>query len=134
MSNENKSFTVKDRRLFTPDGELRGEVPSAPPEPLVSAAPLPPPAAPEAAPAAREPRQGRGVELAEFLMSLGSQAMDALMARPPQLEQARTLIGVLEMLEDKTEGRRTADESQVLASLLYQLRLGWVEQAKAGRA
>ncbi len=67
-------------------------------------------------------------------MSLGSQAMDALMARPPQLEQARTLIGVLEMLEDKTEGRRTADESEVLASLLYQLRLGWVEQAKAGRA
>lgn len=131
MSNENKSFTVKDRRLFTPDGELRGEVPSAPPEPVVSAAPLPPP---EAAPAAREPRHGRGVELAEFLMSLGSQAMDALMARPPQLEQARTLIGVLEMLEDKTEGRRTADESEVLASLLYQLRLGWVEQAKAGRA
>ena len=131
MSNENKSFTVKDRRLFTPDGELRGEVPSAPPEPVVSAAPLPPP---EAAPAARGPRDGRGVELAEFLMSLGSQAMDALMARPPQLEQARTLIGVLEMLEDKTEGRRTADESEVLASLLYQLRLGWVEQAKAGRA
>ncbi len=131
MSNENKSFTVKDRRHFTLEGELRGQAPSAP-EP-VAPAPLPlPTAAPPRAP--REAGTGPGVELASFLMSLGSQAMDALMARPPQLEQARTLIGVLEMLADKTEGRRTDDETEVLESLLYQLRLGFVEQAKAGRA
>ena len=131
MSNENKSFTVKDRRLFTPDGELRGEASSAA-DPVAPAAPPVPAVAPPRAPLGAGP--GPAVELAGFLMSLGSQAMDALMARPPQLEQARTLIGVLEMLADKTEGRRTDDETEVLESLLYQLRLGFVEQAKAGRA
>ena len=131
MSNENKSFTVKDRRLFTSDGELRGEAPSAA-EPEAPASPSFPAAAPPRAP--REAGPGPVVELSGFLMSLGSQAMDALMARPPQLEQARTLIAVLEMLADKTEGRRTDDETEVLESLLYQLRLGFVEQAKAGRA
>jgi hypothetical protein len=75
---------------------------------------------------------GPKVDLAEFLVSLGSQAMQALAARPAQLEQARTLIGVLEMLEDKTEGRRTTEESEVLTSLIYQLRLAYVDQARAG--
>ena len=38
---EESSFTVTDRRLFTPDGELRSDVPeeSAPPKPVASAAP-----------------------------------------------------------------------------------------------
>ena len=36
---EESSFTVTDRRLFTPDGELRSDVPeeSAPPKPVASA-------------------------------------------------------------------------------------------------
>ncbi len=137
MSNENKSFSVKDRRLFTADGELRGEAEEAAPSGPIPAArpeaPVPPAPAPPPAPA-RGPRQGTHVELAEFLMSLGAQALDALMARPPQLEQARALIGVLEMLEEKTGSQRTAEESEVLETLLYQLRMGYVEQTRAGRA
>ncbi len=137
MSNENKSFTVKDRRLFTPDGELRGEADEAVPAGPIPAPRPEPPVAPDppAGPApAPSPRQGTHIELAEFLMSLGAQALDALMARPPQLEQARALIGVLEMLEGKTCGRRTAEESEVLDTLLYQLRMGYLEQTRAGRA
>jgi hypothetical protein len=137
MSNENKSFTVKDRRLFTADGELRGEteegVPSGSipaPHPETPVGPLPPR---EPVPV-RSPRQGTLVGLAEFLTSLGAQALDALMARPPQLDQARALIGVLEMLEEKTGSQRTAEESEVLETLLYQLRIGYVEQTRAGRA
>lgn len=137
MSNENKSFTVKDRRLFTSDGELRGEgEPSVAPEPLPAtpaarsspAETTPPPAA------ARGRRQGTQVELGEFLMSLGAQALDALMARPPLLEQAQAMIGVLEMLDEKTAGQRTPEESEVLETLLYQLRMAYVEQTRTGRA
>lgn len=62
---EESSFTVTDRRLFTPDGELRNDVPeesveSAPPKPVASApresAPTSPQAAAAAPPATPEER------------------------------------------------------------------------------
>jgi hypothetical protein len=63
-------------------------------------------------------------------MSLGAQALEALEARPPALQQARTMIAVLEMLRDKSEGRRTAEESEVLEGLLYELRMTFVERSR----
>lgn len=53
---EESSFTVTDRRLFTPDGELRSEVPeeSAPPKPVASAAPQEPASTPPQRPAATD--------------------------------------------------------------------------------
>jgi hypothetical protein len=51
-----ESFTVTDRRLFTPDGELRSDVPeeSAPPKPVASAAPQEPASTPPQQPAATD--------------------------------------------------------------------------------
>jgi hypothetical protein len=46
------------------------------------------------------------------------------------LREARSVIGVLEMLKDKTEGRRTSDEDQVLEGLLYELRMAYVARAR----
>ena len=53
---EESSFTVTDRRLFTPDGELRSDVPqeSAPPKPVASAAPQEPASTPPPRPAATD--------------------------------------------------------------------------------
>lgn len=53
---EESSFTVTDRRLFTPDGELRSEVPeeSAPPKPVASTAPQEPVSTPPQRPAATD--------------------------------------------------------------------------------
>jgi hypothetical protein len=53
---EESSFTVTDRRLFTPDGELRSDVPqeSAPPKPVASAAPQEPASTPPQQPAATD--------------------------------------------------------------------------------
>lgn len=53
---EESSFTVTDRRLFTPDGELRSDVPqeSAPPKPVASAAPQEPASTPPQRPAATD--------------------------------------------------------------------------------
>jgi hypothetical protein len=41
------------------------------------------------------------------------------------------MIAILEMLRDKTEGRRTPDEDAVLDGLLYELRMGYVAVARA---
>jgi hypothetical protein len=70
-----------------------------------------------------------------FLMTtLGTQAMVSLgevpnpitgkMERQPQ--QAKHFIDTLAMLEEKTEGNRTPEESAILRSLLHQLRMAYV--------
>jgi len=37
----------------------------------------------------------------------------------------------MEMLRDKTEGRRSAEEDALLADLLFQLRMAYVERTRA---
>jgi hypothetical protein len=134
MSDEPKSFTVKDRRHFTQDGRSREEPEAqdapkdAPPEatPGPPAEPGPPPAGP--------------VNFAQFLMSLGTQAGLLLSGQiesqsaAESLAEARHIIAILEMLKEKTEGRRTPDEERLLDDLLYQLRMGYVARAREGGA
>jgi hypothetical protein len=79
------------------------------------------------------------VDFASFLLSLGAQAGFLLGLVPgpggaePKLDlaAARSIISILEMLKDKTEGRRTPAEEQVLDSLLYDLRMAYVAGARA---
>jgi len=147
MSEEKKSFNVKDRRMFTADGEVRrgdddaadaSAQPSVPPAPPAAdaeqAPPEPPPQAAGEPPSAEEGASELPVDFAGFLISLATQAMQALAQQPPRLREARALVAVLEMLKDKSEGRRTAEESEVLEGLLYQLRMGYLERQRAGGA
>jgi hypothetical protein len=53
------------------------------------------------------------------------------MPRAEVLVAARQVVGILEMLKDKTQGRRTADEEALLAELLFQLRMAYVERTRA---
>jgi hypothetical protein len=127
MSEEKKSFTVKDRRHFTPEGEARGDDPeeaSSPPE-----APSPSDAAPPPSP----PAPG-GVDFGSFVVSLGAQCGFLLSSEEggPHLNEARQLISILEMLEDKTKGRRTSREDQVLSQILYELRMAYVAHSPKG--
>ena len=46
------------------------------------------------------------------------------------LPGARGIIGLLEILERKTEGRRTPEEDQILAGLLYELRMAYLARAR----
>jgi hypothetical protein len=135
MSEEKKGFTVKDRRHFTSDGDVRQAVDE--PEPPAASTKQAPRAA---APQVIEPRSGRPraeppsqepVDFASFVFSLGAQA-GALLERA-DLAAARQLIGILEMLKDKTEGRRTQDEDRVIEGLLYELRLAYVETSRTAR-
>jgi hypothetical protein len=121
MSDEKKPFTVKDRRHFESDGSARSD--DSPPDAI---------AAVSATATAESPRVEETeppVDLASFLLSLGAQAGMLLEGEQPDLRGARSLISILEMLKDKTEGRRTPDEERLLDGLLYELRMVYLNRA-----
>jgi hypothetical protein len=72
--------------------------------------------------------------LAFLITTLGTQAMVALGEVPNPLtgklerlpNQAKHFIDTLAMLEEKTAGNRTPEESAILSALLHQLRLAYV--------
>jgi hypothetical protein len=135
MSDDKKGFTVKDRRLFTPEGERRGadedEATASPP----AVAEAPPPPRLDTPRSDAPPSLGAEVDFASFLMSLAAQAGALLEAEGAQeLEGARQIISILEMLATKTEGRRTPEEDRILERLLYELRMAYVERVRAARA
>ena len=136
MSDDKKPFTVNDRRHFTPEGETRPdsvdetqETPAAPPR--RGAAPAEPHEPP--------PTGDGSLDFIGLLVSLGAQA-SALMGLggAPEgsdepfvdLPGAKGIIGLIEILERKTEGHRTPEEDKVLAGLLYELRMAYLARAR----
>lgn len=88
------------------------------------------------------PAGGRpGLDFAGLILSLGAQASLLLgLAEgpeddpPPDLEGAQAIISLLEVLREKTEGRRTEDEERVLEGILYELRMAYVSRTRAQKA
>jgi hypothetical protein len=143
--------------MFTPEGELRPgfEPEESRPEPArpevsssVRAEPPQHPTraseAPEAGPsdesqppgaAPGEPRS----EFARIVSSLATTAYSALGlladpasgARRPDLTVARQMIDWLAVLEQKTRGNLSLEESDLLSRVLYELRLAYVEVGRA---
>lgn len=141
---DEKPFTVNDRRHFTADGDARDT-------PAKAAAPVeasPPGAGGAAGESPAEPAVSEGlpqrpagpVDFASFLFSLGAQAGALLtgtgveegMSAEDALAHAQQIIAILEMLQDKTQGRRTPDEDRLLEELLFQLRMAYVQKKQAG--
>jgi|RhiMetdeSRZDD1v2_1073273.scaffolds.fasta_scaffold1991780_2 hypothetical protein len=130
MSEDKKPFAVKDRRHFTVEGEARE---------ADSPAEKPPPAVPEEVPEEPPPPRANTptLDFTSLLLSLGAQASllltgDPASGGPPALAEARAIISLLEVLEQKTEGRRTADEDDILHGLLYELRMTYVAASRMG--
>jgi hypothetical protein len=150
MTEEKKPFTVSDRRHFTSEGETRREVaeeePATPAPPPPSRPPVPERAAPSLpVPSDEMPEPMPGEEGAApmdfvgLLVSLASQASFLIAPDPgsgaaPDLAGARSIIGLLEVLKQKTEGRRTPEEERVLDGLLYELRMAFVSRARSEKA
>ncbi len=144
MNEKEKPFTVSDRRHFTPEGQARegGEaktegVAAGGGDAQASAA------SGEGRAAAPGPSAGGPVDFSQFLLSLGAQAGALLsgaggeepaVERTAALEGARSIISILEMLRDKTEGHRTEQEERILEGLLFELRMAFVERSRAGRS
>ena len=123
MDQAEPNLKVTDRRHFTSDGELRSEPSAVPP---VEAPPL-------SSASARDAADMPPVSFASFIISLATQAADFMGGEQKDLGSARQVISALEMLKDKTEGRRTDDESKIIDAILFDLRLAFVGSAKGAR-
>jgi hypothetical protein len=155
MSQSEKSFNVSDRRHFTAEGRPREEDAGADKDQLrkptasaldpgAPAADPPPYGGPSTGgepPPYGGPSTGGGppADFSRFLLGLAAEAGRLLagegvpegMTRADVLAGARQIVAILEMLKVKTEGRRTADEEALLAELLFQLRMAYVERTRA---
>jgi hypothetical protein len=124
-------FTITDRRAFTEEGDSR--------EAAAAAAAQKADSAPAQGQSAAEPPLGLpAVDFHTFVLSLGSSALLHLgeLEHPdigaPQMDLplAKHTIDILAMLEEKTKGNLTPAEAKLIESLLYDLRLRFVELSK----
>ena len=122
MHESEPNLKVTDRRHFTADGELKADAPSVSQDA----------GAAEFA-ASGKPDDAPPVSFASFIISLATQAADFIGGEQRDLGGARQVISALEMLKDKTEGRRTEDESKIIDAVLFDLRLAFVASAKGSR-
>ncbi len=103
----------------------------------------PPPAAsqktkPTAQPEAR-PQESKQTDFTFFISSLSMQALIAVGEMPhpatnqphPDPEQARYLIDLLGMLQEKTKGNLSSEEAALLENVLYELRMKYVAMLQA---
>ena len=146
VTEEDKPIRVVDRRMFTPDGQLRPDFqPEEPPPTKEAPAKDAPPAtgpsagsAPDASASAPGPERATSqgfIGLVSFLASnvyaaLGIDPMtgERLSRREPAA--ARQMIDWLGALELKTRGNLSFEESSLLANVLAELRLAYVEATR----
>lgn len=120
-----KSRVQKEREIAaSPEG---ASAPQQPPQPQQQ----PPPGSPPPMPQADLPA------LIEFLathamVELGFMAAPGEQPRV-QLPVAKYFIDLLAMLQEKTQGNRTDEESQLLEGLLHQLRMGFIAVQRGGQ-
>jgi hypothetical protein len=126
---EERGFVVIDRR------GREEEAPAPPPAepPRTAAAPAPEaPSAPRGGGAPPLPR----IDFSTLVLSLSTSALYHLgLVEDPETHQrstpnkalARQNIDMLEVLEEKTRGNLSPDEEHLLQSLLYDLRMRFVE-------
>jgi hypothetical protein len=144
MEEQDKSFTIVDKR----HGREEGPQGSAEPETADQAPGTASAAAPPEQPEPGHADEGRrlaselpAMDFSTFLISLSTSALYHLGlvaeqegAPPPEpdLPMARQTIDLLEMLQEKTRGNVSDDEAQLLENMLYELRMHFVEaQRKA---
>jgi len=161
---DEKPIRIVDRRMFTPEGELRPEFqaeespePSVPPPPAPAAAPQ----MPDARSGSEEPRPLEAGEdaagtaeaaepaepaephsdFASLVRSLATTAYsslgllpDASGARRRDVATARQMIDWLATLEQKTRGNISFEESDFLSRVLYELRLAYVEMTRPAKS
>jgi hypothetical protein len=85
--------------------------------------------------------EGPPIDFSAFVFSLAHNALIHLGLEPhpetgrqqPHLEAARETIDVLGMLEAKTRGNLTPEESELISKMLYTLRMSFVEVSRAVR-
>ena len=153
-----KELKVTDKRIFTPEGEIRDEFKTEikPADPVAA---KPPEEKQEAKPAEKEPEKSaakpqppredrrRSIQdratspetpFTNFIEPLIAQAYMSLgMLRNPYQPQAkidvaaaRQMIEIISLLQEKTKGNLTPDEEDFLSTHLGELKLAFVQRTK----
>lgn len=155
-----KELKVTDKRIFTPEGEIRDEfkqeIRPSEQQPAPQPSPAPEPARetplaaqPDAVPgperreesrprAEGEPVAPPTTRFATFVQQLVVQAYMFLgllsdryqPAMKPDPAGAREMIEILVMLQEKTAGNLTAAESEFLTTAIGELKLAYVQRTK----
>ena len=124
MAEQEQGFVIRDRR-----GSGGSE--DAPATSASSKQPAPAPASPS------QQAPGLPVTFSSFVISLGSSSLMLMGEQldvhqtpmPVNLPQAKEIIDLLSVLEDKTKGNLTSEEQTVLRDMLYALRMKYVTLA-----
>jgi len=127
---EEKSFTVKDKRSFTPEGEIKEEAKQEEPKKEAAEGPQEKvwePPLPE-------------INFSSFIFSLSTSALlhfgeisDPISNKKEKnLPLAKQTIDLLGMLKEKTKGNLSKDEEELLDNILFNLRMKYVEEVKKG--
>jgi hypothetical protein len=134
---EKRGFKVEDRRRFSDSGEARPETPNEGPERQTGRSDSP---AETAAPPPQPPQQEAALPLnfSTFILSLSTQALVHLGEIPNPIDNklgtdlpaAKQMIDILGILNEKTKGNLDNSESGLLDTILYDLRLKYVERAR----
>ena len=128
------NFSVTDRRTFDANGEHKEDLPTTAKKEPAEAEPA------EAARVAQEPpRALPPADFATLVLSLGSSAVmylgesDEPEGKKParNLAMAKHAVDLLTVLEEKTKGNLSSEEGQILESLLFDLRLRYVDALKS---
>jgi len=134
-----KGFVIKDRRRFGQEAEEEEDKKTPQPEESASAADKQE-SAPSGQASDRE-EKARGplpeVTMATFIFSLSSSALVHLGEIPEpetnrtrvDLPIAKQIIDTLGMLQEKTKGNLDQDEERLLRSVLYDLRMRYVQKS-----
>jgi hypothetical protein len=132
-------FTVSDRRILSPEGEA--PVSPASPSPEAGSSPAPQAVSSSAGGEldASSAQHLPPVDFHTFVLSLGSSALLHLgeLEHPdgseaqPDLPLAKHTIDIIAMLQEKTRGNLSPPEERLIESLLYDLRLRYVEHTKS---
>jgi hypothetical protein len=133
MAEDNSGFKVADRRLFTPEGELRDSPPESSKSdqeiPTVSPGTLP------------RPDDDMPMRFQTLIFSLSTTALLQLGLAPnptsgkpeKDLPAAKETIDILEILQQKTKGNLTSEEAHLLEECLYDLKMSYVRLAQGGK-
>ena len=147
MSEEEKGFEVKDRRIFTDENkaaEAKDEKTQTQPstdEKVQSHSENEKPSEPETsepstADTSQEQHQFPEINFPTFIVSLNASALLHLGAiedpttgqKTKNLSMAKQTIDILSMLEEKTAGNLNNEEKNLLKNILYDLRLMYVKE------
>jgi len=138
---KNRGFKVDDRRRFSAEGELKAVHQAQEPAPPVAPAaaePPPRPSPPQAAGPGPSQDLPPEISFVGFVVSLSTQALmylgeipDPMTNQPERdLQAAQHIIDILGMLQEKTRGNLDQEEESLVRSILFDLRMKYVETAR----